>query len=76
MKPSLLELFYADEHTRESFREFQSKVLEEMILEDCYTTGGDNSKALQQTKKLIDKSYKRLDEIFGRVDKPSNNDSH
>lgn len=70
MNPNRLQLFYADEFTREDFREFQLKVLEEMIIKDCYEEGGENVKALAKTKELIDQSYRRLHELFGTKDKP------
>lgn len=74
MNKNTLEYFYNDEHTREDFKAFQLAVLDEMVLKDCYNNGGDNAKALQHTKKLIDESYKRLSEIFGRKDTPNKED--
>lgn len=74
MNSKLLEMFFADEHTRETFKEFQLKVLEEMIIKDVFETGGEQSKAHQQTKKLIEQSYIRLEDIFGTVAKPTTDD--
>jgi hypothetical protein len=73
MQRDQLSLFYQNEAMRESFREFQSKLLEEMILEDCYTNDSKNGLALRLTKDLIEKSFSRLDDIFGEADKPITN---
>ena len=76
MTPDLLALFHQDEPTRNAVKEFQLAVLDEMVLEDCYNKGGENAKALQQTKRLIEKSFIRLDELFAKNDKPNITDPH
>lgn len=75
MNRERLALFYQDEFTREDFRQFQLKLLEEMILEDCYNNDSKNGLALRLTKDLIDKSYNRLDDIFGQAEKPITSNS-
>lgn len=70
MNPNRLVLFYQDELTREDFKNFQLKVLEEMILDDCYNNDSKNGLALRLNKELIERSYKRLDELFGEDPKP------
>lgn len=76
MSPDLLSLFYQDEPTRKAVKEFQLAVLDEMVLEDCYNKGGENGKALQQTKRLIERTFIRLDELFAKNDKPNIQDPH
>lgn len=66
MEQKRLAYFYQDEMMRKDFEAFQLAVLDEMVLEDCYNSGGENAKSLQQTKKLITQSYRRLAEIFGK----------
>lgn len=73
MQRDQLALFYQNEAMRESFREFQVKLLEEMILEDCYNNDSKNGLGLRLTKDLIIKSFNRLDDIFGEPDKPITN---
>lgn len=70
MEQKRLAYFYQDEPMRKDFEAFQLAVLDEMVLEDCYNNGGEHAKSLQQTKKLITQSYRRLEEIFGKPDKP------
>lgn len=70
MNKQLLERFWNDEHTKEAVRAFQIAILNEMIIEDCYNTGSEMGKAHKQTKELIDNSFKRLDEMFGRKEEP------
>lgn len=70
MNRNLLELFYADEHTRETFKDFQIKVLEEMVIKDCFEQDGKDSQALARAKELVDESYKRLHTIFATKEKP------
>ena len=70
MKPNLLERFWNDDAMREAVRDFQIAVLNEMIIEDCYNTGSESGKAHKQTKELIDKSFLRLNEMFGRKEEP------
>lgn len=74
MQPNRLALFYNDEFTREDFKNFQLAVLDEMVLEDCYNNNSENGKALNQTKKLITQSYRRLEEVFGKPEKPKVDD--
>lgn len=70
MEQKRLAYFYQDEMMRKDFEAFQLAVLDEMVLEDCYNKGGENAKALQHTKKLITQSFRRLEEIFGKPNKP------
>lgn len=74
MSPDRLQLFFQDEFTREDFKQFQLKVLEEMVLKDCFENGGKDSQALAKNKELIETSYRRLHDLFGRINKPVNHD--
>ena len=65
MKQELLQLFWQDENTREAVKAFQVALLEEMAVKDTFDKGGENAQAIQQAKKLVDASYKRLDDVFG-----------
>jgi hypothetical protein len=74
MKPGLLELFYQDEHTRASFRDFQEKVWEEMVIADIKKNGATNADALKEAWRLLDKSYARLADVFGQAEKSAVDD--
>lgn len=74
MNKDLLQLFYQDEHTRNAVKQFQVALLEEMAVKDTFDNGGENAKAIQQAKKLVDASYKRLDDVFGEPEQPTKYD--
>lgn len=71
MNKDLLQLFWQDEHTREAVKAFQIAMLEEDAIKRTFA--GDDVKGLLEAKKLVDASFKRLDEVFKQKDEPVNN---
>lgn len=73
MNKDLLQLFWQDEHTRDAVKAFQIAMLEEDAIKRVFKE--EDVSGLPEAKKLIEASFKRLDEVFKQKDKPvsSNN---
>ena len=68
MNKDLLQLFWQDEHTREAVKAFQIAMLEETAVK--LTFAGDDVSGLPEAKKLVEASFKRLNDVFGSKEEP------
>lgn len=64
----LLRQFYNDIHTREAVKEFMIANLRETAVEKVFNKGA--VAGIYEAKKAIDKSFDKLDELYGIIDKP------
>jgi len=68
MNKDLLQLFWQDEHTREEVKAFQIAMLEEEAVRRTFEQ--EDVQGLPEAKKLVEASFKRLDEVFGSKEEP------
>lgn len=67
-----LKEFHADKHTQADLKAFMFQVLDEEALERVYK--GQDTASLKEARKLIEKSFKKLDELFTPKPKPRKRD--
>ena len=63
----ILRKLYQDQSSMEAFKEFQIEVLNELALEAVFD--GKDVKGFQEARKLIEKSFDKLSETYGIINK-------
>lgn len=63
-----LKQFYDDEGQREAVREFMIEVLGEMAIERAFD--GKPTVGIQEARELVEKTFNKLAEKYGKIEKP------
>lgn len=61
----ILRRFYEDKGTRDTVRAFQTELLKEMAVEKVFA--GEDVSGMQEALMLVEKTFDRLDEIYGKI---------
>lgn len=62
----ILKNFYSNEHQRETVKQFQLEVLSEMAVDAVFA--GEDVKGFADAKKLIEKSFDKLNDMYGKIE--------
>lgn len=73
MNQDLLKIFHTDEHTREAVKEFMIGQLQLMAVETVFAKG--SVEGIYEARKLVDKMFNRLAELYAPLKKPSTESS-
>lgn len=68
MNTDLLKIFYKDEHTRESVKQFMINQLEVMAVETVFKK--DSVDGICEARKLVDRMFGTLSELYDSPKKP------
>jgi len=63
-----LQQFYDNEGQREAVKVFMVETLKEMTVELAFE--GKSVVGIPETSKLIDRTFDRLEELYGKIEKP------
>lgn len=66
MNHQLLKRFFDDSATREAFMQFQIQVLKEMAVDLVFDK--KNIDGISEAKKVVEKSFDKLEEIYGKIE--------
>lgn len=66
--PNLLAVFYRDEHTRNALKEFMILNLEETTIQKVFDK--ESVEGIAEAKELVEKTFNRLEELYGDKKKP------
>lgn len=65
---SLLGQFYANDPQREAVKEFFVDMLKELAVEKAFA--GEDTLGIAEAKQVIDNAFVRLDQTYGKMEKP------
>ncbi len=68
-----LQLFYNNENEREAVKAFMIKVLRELSADAALE--GEDTKGFKEAKDMVDKMFDKLDELYGIIKEPANQNS-
>ncbi len=69
INPAYLKNFYENESMRETVKSFMVDVLKEIAVQKTFD--GEETTGIKDARELVDKTFDKLKELYGKIDTPN-----